>query len=85
MTAPVKPIAAVDVPAARVAEQAVACRVLAEAAAHTESPSDRIAYAFDQWLITHPDTQLATDADYPTWAAELASRPTYYRAKEATA
>ncbi|MFD9463529.1 hypothetical protein [Streptomyces sp. NPDC060027] len=51
-----------------------ACQLLAEAAAHTASPSDRIAYALDAWLVTHPNAPLATAADYPAWAAEMAAR-----------
>jgi hypothetical protein len=52
------------------------------AAAHTASPSDRLAYALDEWLLGHPEAPVATDADYPAWAAQLATQPTYFRAKE---
>lgn len=61
-----------------------ACQTLADAAAHTHSPSDRIAYAHDAWLLGHPDGACATDADYPAWAANLAAQPTYYRPLEAS-
>lgn len=62
-----------DVPASRleadlkalVARQR-ACQVLAEAAARTESPSDRLAYVHDAWLLTHPEA-CSTSADYPNW------------------
>jgi len=42
------------------------------AAAHTASPSDRIAYALDEWLITHPKA-CSTDADYPGWTERIAA------------
>ena len=84
MTAPIKPIAALDVPVEELAAQVDACRLLADAAAHTESPSDRLAYALDQRLITHPEVHLADDADYPAWAAQLRTLPTYRSAKEAS-
>ena len=60
-----------------------ACQTLADAAAHTHSPSDRIAYAHDAWLLSHPDACACTD-DYPAWAAALAAQPTYYRPLEAS-
>jgi hypothetical protein len=44
-----------------------ACQVLADAAEHTLSPSDRIAYALDGWLVRHPEAPVSTNADYPTW------------------
>ncbi|MGY0062755.1 hypothetical protein ACWY4P_40520 [Streptomyces sp. LZ34] len=62
-------IAALDVPAEQVAAEARAlddCRVLRDAMAATHSPSDRIAYAYDQWLVTHPEA-CPTAADYPGW------------------
>jgi hypothetical protein len=59
------------------------CQTLADAAAHTHSPSDRIAYAHDAWLLSHPDACACTD-DYPAWAAALAAQPTYYRPLEAS-
>ena len=77
-----RPISALDVPAERVAAQASACRLLADAAAHTASPSDRLAYALDQRLITHPEIHLADDGDYPAWAIALAAQPTYFRPQE---
>ena len=49
--------------------------VVREAMARTHSPSDRIAYALDARLVTHPEVHLADDADYGTeWAAWLAAR-----------
>ncbi|WP_306317311.1 MULTISPECIES: hypothetical protein [unclassified Streptomyces] len=56
-------IAALDVPLARVETAAI----LLEAAARTNSPSDRIAYRLDGWLVTHPDAPISTEADYPNW------------------
>jgi hypothetical protein len=58
------------------------CQTLADAAAHTHSPSDRIAYAHDAWLLSHPDGACATDDDYPVWATALAAQPTYFRPLE---
>lgn len=66
-------IAALDVPLPLI--------TLRLAAARTHSPSDRVAYAHDEWLITHPNA-CATDADYPEWAARLHALPTYVHAKE---
>lgn len=56
MSAPVEPP-----PAASAAYE-----VRAEAFARTHSPSDRLAYAWDQSLIAHPEW-CSTDADYPGW------------------
>lgn len=53
----VRPIADLDVP--------LPVLTLQVAAARTHSPSDRIAYAIDEWLITHPDAPVSTEADYP--------------------
>jgi hypothetical protein len=61
-----------DVPLAAVEAQSAAVATLADAAAHSHSPSDRLAYALDQWLVTH-DVPLSTDKDYPAWAATLAA------------
>lgn len=74
MTAPILPMAAVDVP--------LPVLTLQVAASHTASPSDRLAYCLDEWLITH-DAPVSVDADYPAWAAALAAAPTYYRRQEA--
>jgi hypothetical protein len=86
MTTTPRPISDLDVPLPTV-QQLVArqrnCQTLADAAAHTHSPSDRIAYAHDAWLLSHPDACACTD-DYPAWAAALAARPTYYRPLEAS-
>ncbi|MEU0818865.1 hypothetical protein [Streptomyces mirabilis] len=87
MTTTPRPIRDLDVPLetvqALVARQN-ACQTLADAAAHTHSPSDRIAYAHDAWLLGHPDGACSSDADYPVWAADLAAKPTYYRPLEAS-
>ncbi|MFG3136045.1 hypothetical protein ACGFZA_07460 [Streptomyces sp. NPDC048211] len=63
-------IAALDVPAA-VVEQQLARDVCLKAMDKTFSPSDRIAYANDLYLLAHPEA-CSTDADYPEWAAGLA-------------
>lgn len=59
------PIERLDVPLATV-EAEIACRILRDAAARTCSPSDRLAYALDTYLITHPEV-CSTAADYPGW------------------
>lgn len=88
MAAPIKPIADLDVQLADVeAHMAEQKRIAVLLAARVTAPkyavSDRIAYALDVRLIeTHAD--VATDADYPQWAARLAALPTYFRAKETT-
>jgi hypothetical protein len=66
---PSRDIAALDVPLAQLEPAAV----LSEAAARTHSPSDRIAYALDGWLVTHPDALVSTDLDYPNWTPGRAS------------
>jgi hypothetical protein len=76
MTAPILPIAAVDVQ--------LPVLTLRVAASHSASPSDCIAYRLDEWLVTHPDAPVSTDASYPTWAAALAAQPTYHRPQEAS-
>ena len=62
-----------DVPLAVVEAQTAAVATLHDAAAHTHSPSDRLAYALDEWLVTHPDAPIATDDSYPGWADHIAS------------
>lgn len=62
-----------DVPLAVVEAQIAAVATLVDAAAHSHSPSDRLAYALDQWLVTHPDAPIATDKDFPGWAERIAS------------
>lgn len=70
-----------DVPLSQLAadvQQLVArqrnCQTLADAAAHTHSPSDLIAYQIDAWLIGHTDSECSTDATYPGWAEHIAAR-----------
>ncbi|MFJ9012272.1 hypothetical protein [Streptomyces canus] len=53
------------------------------AAIRTTSVSAKCAFALDAWLITHPEAPVATDADYPAWAAALAAKSTYRRPLEA--
>lgn len=75
MSAPIRRpvrIEDLDVPAAQVAAEAKtlkAKRVLSEARSKSHSPSDRLAYAYDQYLITHP-AACATGDDYPGWTPE---------------
>lgn len=57
-----------DVPAAQVEAR---CQVLRDALKATHSPSDRIAYAGDLFLIENPEV-CNTDASYPGWAERLA-------------
>lgn len=40
--------------------------VLLEAASHTHSESDRLAYGMDLLLLAHPEW-CSTEADYPGW------------------
>ncbi|WP_432077752.1 hypothetical protein [Streptomyces sp. YPW6] len=62
-----------DVPLAEVELQA-ACETTRRALAKTNSPSDRIAYAHDLFLLTHRGV-CSTESDYPDWVAtELAER-----------
>jgi hypothetical protein len=62
-------IAALDRPAREVAADVKAlvarqrCQVLADAAKHSSSPSDRIAYALDVELLLHTVAPVSTDAD----------------------
>lgn len=69
----------VDVPLSRLEADVKAlvarqrCQVLADAAKRTASPSDRIAYALDEWLMERPDVPLSTDADYPNFHPGVAS------------
>ncbi|WP_328336833.1 hypothetical protein [Streptomyces violaceus] len=68
----VRPIAQLDVPTADLVAS-LAATTLHAAAERTHSPSDRIAYAFDEWLVTHPKTPVSTDADYAGWAEHIAA------------
>lgn len=49
-------------------ELQTACETTRKALAKTNSPSDRIAYAHDLFLLTHPGL-CSTEADYPEWVA----------------
>lgn len=60
------PIERLDVPAKQL-EQQLASDVLRKAMAVTHSPSDRIAYAQDLYLVTHPKA-CSTNDDYPGFA-----------------
>lgn len=87
---PPPPITRAHVPLSRLQQQVAAivtgqrnARLLAEAAEHTHSPSDRLAYQLDAWLVRHPDAPVAQISDYPAWAAEMAARETANRAARA--
>ncbi|BBC30067.1 hypothetical protein SGFS_013610 [Streptomyces graminofaciens] len=56
----------------------IAADTLHAAAARSNSPSDRIAYALDEWLVQHPEAPVSTNADYPGWT------PTTTAPKEAS-
>jgi hypothetical protein len=66
---PASSTSAMDVPAAqlvadmRARSQQQAVELLHEGASRSHSPSDRIAYALDEWLVTHPDAPVSTDND----------------------
>jgi hypothetical protein len=45
----------------------LAVATLVAASLRTSSPSDRIAYALDAWLIEHPDAPVSTAETYPGW------------------
>jgi hypothetical protein len=64
-------IAALDTPAAQVEANA---RVLTLHAAYRKanSPSDRIAFRLDEWLVTHPDVAYANPAP-AGWAEHIAA------------
>jgi hypothetical protein len=57
-----------DVPAAQIEDEA-ACLILREAARHTKSPSDRLAYALDIALIANPEACAHAADAYPGWTA----------------
>ncbi|MER6601111.1 hypothetical protein [Streptomyces parvus] len=61
-----------DVPLADV-ELQTACETTRKAMARTNSPSDRIAYANDLFLLTHPEA-CSTGADYPGFDAWIAQQ-----------
>ena len=83
MTAPSRPWSDMDVSLPVVEAQVAAVRTLDAALVRTKSPSDRLAFALDEWLVCHPEAPVSTDATYPQWAAALAAAPTYYRRQEA--
>ncbi|HEY9408495.1 MAG TPA: hypothetical protein VIP77_02845 [Jiangellaceae bacterium] len=82
MTAPILPIAAVDVQLPVVEAQITAVATLDAACVRTKSPSDQLAYRLDGYLVTHPDAPVSVDADFPAWAAALAAQPTYRHPQE---
>jgi hypothetical protein len=60
-----------DVPAEQITAQ-VASDVYRKAMATTHSPSDRIAYALDVFLVAHPKAPVSKDPDYPGFAEWVA-------------
>lgn len=63
-----------DVPLATLQQQVAAivtgqrnAQLLTEAADRTASPSDRLAYQLDAWLVRHPEAPVSTLDDYPDW------------------
>ncbi|MFD4547199.1 hypothetical protein [Streptomyces sp. NPDC058466] len=81
MTTTPRPISDLDVPLPTLRERMAAivagqrsAQILAEAAKHTASPSDHLAYDLDAWLVRHPEAPLSTDADYPGFAEYVAAR-----------
>ena len=83
------PLPAVEAEAERLwqeRDRRVGALAFRQAAERTHSPSDRIAFSHDAWLITHPEA-CATEADYPEWAAQFAAaqEADNRRAREATA
>ncbi|MEY9995805.1 hypothetical protein ABIE67_007837 [Streptomyces sp. V4I8] len=72
-----------DVEAHMAEQKAIACLLAARVTAPAWCESDRIAYALDVRLIeTH--AAVASNNDYPEWAARLAAQPTYHASKEAS-
>jgi hypothetical protein len=59
--------------AAVAAQREAAAASFRQAAERTHSPSDRLAFSYDAWLVTHPDA-CAKDADYPGFAEWVAAR-----------
>ncbi|MDX2761616.1 hypothetical protein [Streptomyces europaeiscabiei] len=45
----------------------IAADILHAAAERSHSPSDRIAYALDEWLVRHPEAPVSTEKTYPGW------------------
>ena len=76
MTAPIRPIAALDVPLPVVQARIADLREQA----HQLDPADR---AFAALACACP-TACSCDGDYPQWAAALAAAPTYYHRQEAS-
>lgn len=81
MTAPTRPIRDLDVPLPTLRQQVAAivagqrnAQILADAAKHTHSASDHLAYDLDAWLVRHPEAPLSKDADFPGWAEYIAAR-----------
>jgi hypothetical protein len=79
-TVPPKPADA-DVPLTKLQQQMAAIvagqrnsQIFADAAKHTASPSDHLAYNLDAWLVRHPEAPLSTNDDFPGWAEHIAAR-----------
>lgn len=83
---PTAPLPVVEAEAERLwaeRDRRIAAVHFRQAAERTNSPSDRIAFSHDAWLVTHPEA-CATEADYPDFAEWVAAREAdNRRAKEA--
>ena len=54
-----------DVEAHMAEQRRIACLLVARV--RSNSPSDRLAYAMDVWLIEHPEAPVSTNDTYPNW------------------
>jgi hypothetical protein len=67
------PIERLDIPPEQVAQEAILREQVARHTADRDWDEDELVAAYEAIrLVTHPDTPVATDADYPAWAAALA-------------
>lgn len=78
MTAPIRDIAALDVPLPEL-EAHVAAASFWTAFRRTQDPREQAVYALDAWLVTHPTAPVSVDADYPGWAEHIAALQTANR------
>jgi hypothetical protein len=69
------PIERLDVPSEQVAQEAILREQVARHTAARDWDEDELVAAYEAIrLVTHPDAPVATDVDYPAWAAALANR-----------
>jgi hypothetical protein len=78
MTAPIRGIAALDVPLPEL-EAHVAAASFWTAFRRTQDPREKAVYALDAWLVTHPAAPVSVDADYDGWAEHIAALQTANR------